>query len=205
MSKLISTRAKVALLCLPIFLMVATVLFIRLETLRLMQSLRGSRDLRQAVSRYQSAIPGRPLGVREIRGPLWFRPNAIEVDGPTYTYTVVRNSNRWRVAGHRVNGVFQVPIAATKPGTGESEELTIGDTLKTQKLTPQEQRNLKANLVIQRKTLRPVSKRDYQEIKKHWNHPDFRWRRPDFSLRSRYHKATHILSVTVNYKGEMPY
>ena len=109
MLRFMSTRNKAALMCLPILLIVSTFLFMRFQTMRLMWSSQGRRDLRQAVSQYKPVLD-QSVVLREMTGPFWFRPNTIEVnDGIIYTYTVVRDNDKWRVTGHRVYKQVNLP------------------------------------------------------------------------------------------------
>jgi hypothetical protein len=81
----------------------------------------------------------------------------------------------------------------TPAASSDSDEVTIGDTHKTEELTPQEQRALRANLVIKSKSMRLMTEKDYQELKKRYGLPHMPF------------PATHVLSVTMSYRGRTPY
>jgi hypothetical protein len=82
----------------------------------------------------------------------------------------------------------------TPPVSGDSDDVTMGHTPKTEKFTLLKQRTLRANLVIKSKSLRLVTEQDIEDYLK-----------KDPMLRSRtFHMGTHIFSVTVSYKGKTP-
>ncbi len=109
MLRFMSTRNKAALMCVPILLIVSTFLFMRFQTISLMWGSQGRRDLRQAISEYKPSLDLPPV-LHEMTRPFGFRPNTIEVsDGIIYTYSVVRDNNKWHVTGHRVNKQVNLP------------------------------------------------------------------------------------------------